>query len=414
VNHDRERRAGPHTLVAVARAVLEGKIVLELGQIYNVPYCALLLAHLGATVIKVEPPTGEPARHRAGGHDATPFVMLNSGKRSVCLNLKTEAGRNLLLDLARRADVVVENYRAGVLDRLGLTYEVFHQVNPRLVVASGRGFSRKGPHASLAAMDLTVQAMTGVMAATGFSDQPPVKAGPAIADFLGGVHLLSAILAALLQREQTGVGQHVEVAMQDAMLPALASNLSALLDAQGTLPERTGNRHGGLALCPYNTYPANDGWVAIFCATDRQWLSLCDVLQRPDLKGDPALQTNPGRASRMAEIDAIVSEWTADRGRLDCLAILGEAGIPAAPVNSLKDLLEDEQISASGMLRPIEHPRRGSMRVFGSPLQLEDSPHPGLSPAPGLGEHTRAVLHEQLGLDEAQLDDLASSGAFGA
>ena len=392
--------------------VLDGVTVLELGQIYNVPYCALLLAHLGADVIKIEPPGGEPARHRAGGQDATPFVMLNSGKRSVCLNLKTSGGRDLFLALASQADVVVENYRAGVLDRLGLTYEVLHQANPRLILASGRGFSPKGPHRSLAAMDLTVQAMTGVMAATGYADQPPVKAGPAIADFLGGVHLLAAILAALLQREHTGRGQHVEVAMHDAMLPALASNLSALLDSEGALPERTGNRHGGLALCPYNTYAADDGWVAIFCATDRQWLSLCDVLQRPDLKADPALQTNPGRARRMADIDAVVGDWTAARSRMDCLAALGEAGIPAAPVKSLKEVLEDEQVAASGMLRNVRHPRRGHMRVFGSPLNLSDSPHPSLSPAPGLGEHTHAVLQERLGLTGARLDELTAQGAI--
>lgn len=394
------------------RPALDGISVLELGQIYNVPYCALLLAHLGADVIKIEPPGGEPARHRAGGQDATPFVMLNSGKRSVCLNLKTSQGRELFLALAASADVVVENYRAGVLDHLGLSYDVLQQVNPRLIVASGRGFSRNGPYRDLAAMDLTVQAMTGVMAATGFADQPPVKAGPAIADFLGGVHLLSAILAALLQRERTGHGQHVEVAMQDAMLPPLTSNLAALLDSEGALPERTGNRHGGLALCPYNTYPAQDGWVAIFCATDRQWLSLCDVLQRADLKSDPALQTNPGRARHMADIDAIVGAWTAQRTREECLAELGRAVIPCAPVHTLKEVLTDKQVAASGMLRTVHHPRRGDMRVFASPLNLDDSPQPELGAAPGLGEHTREVLQARLGLSDAELDALSGNGAI--
>ena len=393
-------------------AALDGVTVLELGQIYNVPYCALLLAHLGADVIKIEPPTGEPARHRAGGHDATPFVMLNSGKQGVCLNLKTQAGRDVLLRLVETADVVVENYRAGTLERLGLGYDVLSKVNPRLIMASGRGFSSRGPHRSLAAMDLTVQAMSGVMAATGFADQPPVKAGPAIADFLGGVHLLAAILAALLQRERTGHGQQVEVAMQDALLPALASNLSALLDSNGTLPERTGNRHGGLALCPYNTYAALDGWVAIFCATDRQWLALCRVLERPDLCEDPALQTNPGRASHMAEIDAIVGEWTAARTREACVEALGEAGIPAAPVLAITEVVEHPQVVASGMLRSIEHPRRGRMRVFGNPINMSDSPHQSLAPAPALGEHTREVLQRRLGLSEADLDRLASEGAI--
>jgi formyl-CoA transferase len=396
----------------VTDRALNGVTVLELGQIYNVPYCALLLANLGAEVIKIEPPTGEPARHRAGGQDATSFVMLNSGKGGVCLNLKHARGRDLFLALAAQSDVVVENYRAGTLEKLGLGFGVLHATNPRLVLASGRGFSRKGPHRSLAAMDLTVQAMTGVMAATGFSDQPPVKAGPAFADFLGGVHLLAAILAALLQRERTGQGQHVEVAMQDALLPALASNLSALIDSEGALPERTGNRHGGLALCPYNTYRARDGWVAVFCATDRQWLSLCEVLNRPDLRDNPSLATNPGRARRMGEVDAIVGEWTAPRTRQQCLAVLGQAGIPAAPVLGLNEVLHDEQVAASGMLRGIHHPRRGAMRVFSSPLDLADSPLPDLSPAPGLGEHTRVVLRGRLRLSDADLDDLAAEGAI--
>ncbi|MBV9577919.1 MAG: CoA transferase [Chloroflexi bacterium] len=391
---------------------LQGTTVLELGQIYNVPYCALLLANLGADVIKVEPLTGEPARHRAGGQDATPFVMLNSGKLGVCLNLKSARGKELFLAMAAQADVVVENYRAGTLDNLGLGFDVLHATNPRLILASGRGFSSKGPHRSLAAMDLTVQAMTGVMAATGFADQPPVKAGPAFADFLGGVHLLAGILAALLQRERTGQGQHVEVAMQDALLPALTSNLSALIDSEGALPERTGNRHGGLALCPYNTYPARDGWVAIFCATDRQWLTLCDVLQRPDLRDDPNLATNPGRAKRMAELDAVVGDWTGQRTRQQCLERLGQAGIPAAPVLALREVLQDEQIAASGMLRTIEHPRRGKMRVFSSPLNLPDSPIPELEPAPGLGEHTRAILADRLGLSEADLDALDAEGVI--
>jgi len=386
--------------------------VLEVGQIYNVPYCALLLAHLGADVIKVEPLNGEPARHRAGGQDSTPFVMLNSGKLGVSLNLKSKRGRELLLALAAGADVLVENYRAGALDRLGLGFDVLHETNPRLVVASGRGFNRRGPHRTLAAMDLTVQAMTGVMSATGFPDQAPVKAGPQIADFLGGVHLFAAILAALLQREKTGNGQHVEVAMQDALLPSLTSNLSAVIDYEGALPERTGNRHGGLALCPYNTYPATDGWVAIFCATDRHWPLLCDVLQRPDLRDDPTLSTNPLRAQRMDEIDKIVSGWTSQRTRAECLELLGGAGVPAAPVKALREMFDDPQVEASGILPTLEHPRRGKMRVWASPLHLSDSPSLTLQPAPALGEHTRDVLRDRLHLSDAELDALKAEGTI--
>jgi crotonobetainyl-CoA:carnitine CoA-transferase CaiB-like acyl-CoA transferase len=396
----------------VTRRALEGLVVLELGQVYNVPYCALLLAHLGADVIKIEPPLGEPIRHRAAGQESAPFLMLNAGKQGVRIDLKTPVGRALFLRLVATSDVVVENYRAGTMDKLGLDYATLRGINPRLILASGRGFSSKGPYATLAAMDLTVQAMTGVMASTGFPDQPPVKAGPQVADFLGGIHLLAGILAALLQREQTHQGQVVEVAMQDALLPALASNLGALIDSNGSLPERTGNRHSGLGISPYNTYVANDGWVAIFCSTNRHWLALCEVLERPDLRDDPTLQGNAGRAARMDEIDAIVGGWTLTRSRAECLEALGGAGIPAAPVMTLKEVVADRQIEASGMFQRVKHPRRGEVRVFGNPLNLSSSPPRQLEPAPELGEHTRAVLRERLHMSEAEIDRLAADGVI--
>jgi crotonobetainyl-CoA:carnitine CoA-transferase CaiB-like acyl-CoA transferase len=396
----------------VSRGVLEGLLVLELGQVYNVPYCALLLAHLGADIIKIEPPLGEPARHRAAGQDSAPFLMLNAGKQGVRLDLKSPAGRALFLRLVAGSDVVVENYRAGTMHKLGLDYDSLRAVNPRLILASGRGFSSKGPYGSLAAMDLTVQAMTGVMATTGFADQPPVKAGPQVADFLGGIHLLAGILAALLQREQTHQGQVVEVAMQDALLPALASNLGALIDGSGTLPERTGNRHSGLGICPYNSYPAKDGWVAIFCSTNRHWSVLCGVLERPDLRDDPSLQDNAGRSARMDELDAVVGGWTLSRSRAECLDVLGRAGIPTAPVLTLKEVVADPQIAASGMFRTVQHPRKGEAHIFGNPLNLSSSPPRQLEPAPALGEHTRAVLRERLDLTEAEMDRLAADGVI--
>ena len=298
------------------------------------------------------------------------------------------------------------------MDKLGLDYATLRAVNPGLILARGRGFSSKGPYGSLAAMDLTVQAMTGVLATTGFADQPPVKAGPQVADFLGGIHLLAGILAALLQREQTHGGQVVEVAMQDALLPALASNLGALIDGNGALPERTGNRHSGLGICPYNTYPAQDGWVAIFCATNRHWLVLCEVLERPDLHDDPTLQDNAGRSARMDEIDAIVGGWTLSRSRAGVLDVLGHAGMPAAPVLTLKEVVADPQIAASGMLRTVQHPRKGAVRVFGNPLNLSSSPPRPLEAAPALGEHTRVVLRERLRMSEAEIDGLAADGVI--
>jgi len=200
--------------------------------------------------------------------------------------------------------------------------------------------------------------------------------------------------------------------MQDALLPALASNLGALIDSNGALPERTGNRHSGLGICPYNTYVASDGWVAIFCSTNRHWLVLCGVLERPDLRDDPTLQSNAGRAARMDEIDAIVGDWTRFRTRAECLDALGRAGIPAAPVLTLKEVLADPQIEASGMFQMVRHPRKGDVRVFGSPINLSSSPPRQLEPAPALGEHSRTVLRERLQMSEAEIDQLAAEGVI--
>lgn len=393
----------------MARA-LDGIVVLELGHVYMGPYCGHLLAHLGAEVIKVEPPLGDSVRRRRGDSDSYPFLMLNAGKRGIRIDLKAERGRQVFLRLAAGADVVVENYRAGVLERLGLGYEAMRAVNHRVILASGRGFASGGPNRDVAAMDVTVQAMTGVIACTGFPDQPPVKAGIAAADFLGGTHLAAAVLAALFQRERTGEGQAVEVAMQDALLPALASNLGGYFESAGALPERTGNRHGGLSLCPYNVYAAADGWIAICCIADRHWLALCEVIGREDLAADSALAANAGRVPRMDEIDRAIESWSRGHSRAGCVEPLHRAGIPAAPVLGLGELVEDRQVEVSGMLPAVEDPRRGPVRVLGSPLRLSASAPVPAAPAPALGQHTREVLAARLGLDVAEVDELARLG----
>jgi formyl-CoA transferase len=386
---------------------LDGVVVLDLGQIYNGPYCSLLLAQLGADVIKIEPAAGEPVRWRkTGGRETHAFVLLNSGKRSLRLNLKDPEGRELFLRLTSGADVVVENFAPDTMERLGLGYDELAACNPRLIVASGRGYGPSGPYRRLRAMDLTVQAMTGVMASTGFPDGPPVKAGPAIADFLGGIHLMAAVVTALYQRTVTGRGQHVEVAMQDAVIPSLCSSIAGYLDSDGDLPERTGNRHSGLSVTPYNVYPADDGWIAILCITNRHWFSLCGLLERPDLADDPGLATSPGRVARMDELDEIVGAWTARFGKEELFASLQEAGIPAAPVRDIADLFTDEGVRSSGALRQVDHPRSGRAWAFGSPLRLGDSPPIAPAAAPTLGEHTDQVLTDRLGLSATELSRL--------
>ncbi|MFB5281206.1 CaiB/BaiF CoA transferase family protein [Peribacillus sp. Hz7] len=383
---------------------LEGLLVLDLGQIYNGPYCSLMLAYQGAKVVKVEPMDGESLRKRR--KDCHEFLMFNSNKLGITLNLKTEEGKELFLDLVKKADVVLENYARGVMDRLGLGYETLKEVNPRLIYATGKGYGLEGPYADWPAMDITIQAISGVMSSTGFPDGPPVKAGPAFSDIMGAIHLFGGITTALYQREKTGKGQLVEVAMHDTMYPVLASPLGGFYRSKGTLPERTGNRHSGLAIAPYNVYPVKDGYIAIFCDAQRHWESLAKHIGREDLLEDPRFRTNVDRAKNVEVIDKILTDWLADKKKWDIVEGFYEARIPSAPVLSIEEVADDPHLIARKMIVEIEHPAKGKIKVPGSPIRLSDSPLDEVVPAPLLGQHTDKVLMEYVNLNEEQLSDL--------
>ncbi len=392
---------------------LDGMLVLDLGQIYNGPYCGLLLGFMGARVIKIEPPEGDIVRRRKRHVEPYPLVALNSNKESVVIDLKHSAGKALFLGLARRADVVVENFAAGVMDRLGIGWEVLRHENPRLVYGSGTGFGLSGPYRDLPAMDLTVQAMSGIMSATGFPDLPPVKAGPAVCDFLGGIHLFAGILGALLHREQTGQGQLVEVAMYEAAVIALVTALGALIDGDGNVPERTGNRHPALAIAPYNTYLTRDGHVAIFTASERHWLSIARVLGREGLLDDPDFASTPARAARMEEIDAMVGAWTRERSKDEVMAALTAAHVPCAPVRTAREVISDPHLTQRGLWVDVEHRKRGKTRVPTSPIRLHGSAPSAIErPAPLLGQDTDRVLTELLGLHANELAALHAAAVI--
>jgi crotonobetainyl-CoA:carnitine CoA-transferase CaiB-like acyl-CoA transferase len=393
------------------RRPLDGMLVLDLGQIYNGPYCGLLLGFMGARVLKIEPPEGDVVRRRKREVEPYPLVLLNSNKESVVLDLKQARGKQIFLDLAAKADVLVENFAVGVMDRLGLGWEVLRKVNPRLVYGGSSGFGLDGPYRDFAAMDVTIQAMSGIMNSTGQPDGPPTKAGAAVCDFLAGIHLCAGILGALVQRERTGEGQRVEVAMHEAAVIALASALGAVMDGDANVPQRTGNRHPALAMAPYNTYPCTDGHVAIFTSAERHWQSMCLLLGRSDLADDPEYATTPGRAKHMAEIDDIVSAWTITRAKEEVMRVLNEAHVPCAPVKTAREVTRDPHLEARGFWVDVKHPRRGETRVPISPIRLHAGGKAEIrSPAPTLGQHTEAVLGELLGL---KIDELAKLRAAG-
>lgn len=386
---------------------LEGVTVIDMGHIYNGPYTGFLLAMAGANVIKVEPRQGEHLRLR--GRKPThsiPFALLNSNKRCVTLNLKTQRGRELLLAMVERADVLLENFAPDAMAKMGLGWDELRKINPRLVYGCSSGYGRSGPRKDDLAMDLTVQAASGLMSVTGFPDSPPLKAGAAVCDFSGGVHLYAAIMTALFERERTGQGRMVEVSMQEAIYPALCSNVGMYFDMGGEPPPRTGNRHGGLSISPYNVYPTRDGHAAINCTNDRHFHNLLRAMGRDDIKGDPRFATNQKRALILDEVDELVSGWTRTLDKDELLDIARRFDFPCAPVRDLHEVIHDAHLHERGMLQWVDHPAVGRIALQNSPLRFHESPLMPIVPSAALGAHNDEVYGDWLGLPRSEIAQL--------
>jgi crotonobetainyl-CoA:carnitine CoA-transferase CaiB-like acyl-CoA transferase len=394
---------------------LAGITVMDFGQIFQGPYATMLMAKGGAEVIKIEPPGGEPLRRRVlatGKGDTTlPMAMLNANKRAVTLNLKTDRGRELLKQMAARADVLLENFSPGTMDSLGVGYEVLKAVNPRLIYATGTGFGISGPDRDNLAMDFTIQAASGIMSITGDPEGPPMKAGPTLVDFMGGIHLYAAVMTALFQRDHTGQGQLVEVAMQETVYASLASSYD-YYHRTGKAPPRAGNRQAGLASAPYNAFPAKDGWVAVHVVTEGHWQNLLKAMGREDLKDDPRFRTNPDRTANMTETEALVSAWTATLGKMEVVAAAKRYRIPCAPVRNAVEVMNDAHMHERGMLQWVQHPSLGPVVLPNSPLRLHGSDRVEPVPSPGLGQHNVEIYGVWLGLGDQGVAALRDQGVI--
>jgi CoA:oxalate CoA-transferase len=392
---------------------LAGITVVDFGQIFQGPYATLLLAKAGANVIKIEPPHGEPLRRRAQpGKSATlPFAMLNQNKRAVTLNLKHPRGRELLFDMVKRADVLLENFSPGTLDDLGVGYAVLKDINPRLIYATGTGFGISGPDRDNLAMDLTIQAASGIMSVTGAPDGPPMKAGPTLVDFMGGIHLYGAIMTALYDREKSGQGRLVEVAMQETVYSSLAASFE-YYHRTGNPPPRTGNRQAGLSSTPYNVYPCSDGYVAIHVVTEAHWTNLIKAMGREELGEDPRFKTNADRVAHMDETDEVVSEWTRTLGKMAVFARLKAGRVPCAPVRTAPEVMNDPHMHERGMLERVTHPELGEIVVPTNPLRLHGLPKAPLIPSPKVGQHNAEIYGDWLGLSATEIDALKAEGAI--
>jgi crotonobetainyl-CoA:carnitine CoA-transferase CaiB-like acyl-CoA transferase len=409
--------AGPETLREQPGMTtpLAGVTVLDFGQIYQGPYATLLMAKAGANVIKIEPPGGEPLRRRVlatGEGDTTlPMAMLNANKRAITLNLKSPRGRELLLQMAARADVLLENFSPGTMDGLGVGYDVLKLVNKRLIYATGTGFGISGPDRDNLAMDFTIQAASGIMSVTGAPDGPPMKAGPTLVDFMGGIHLYAGVTTALYQRERTGEGQLVEIAMQEAVYFTLAGSYEYHYRT-GSVPPRAGNRQAGLRTAPYNTFPTTDGWVAIHVVTEAHWPNLLKAMDREDLRDDPRFGTNPDRAKHMEDTEAVVAAWTRIHTKAEVVAAAKRHRVPCAPVRNAVEVMHDPHMHARGMLQHVEHPSLGPVIMPNSPLRLHGADRVEAVPSPRLGQHNRDIYQDWLGLPDAAFSALQQDGVI--
>lgn len=390
---------------------LAGIRVIDLTRIYSGPYCTFLMAMAGAEVIKIEPPEGETLRKRNGRSGASlPFAMLNANKRLLTLNLKSKKGVDILTQLLTTADVLVENFRPGVMDRLGFSKTRLKEINPRLIVAQTSGYGNHGPYRDYPAMDLTVQAVSGVMDSTGYPDGPPVKAGPALVDFAAGTHLYSSIVTALFARERSGAVLSTEVAMIEAIYPTLASNLALAVTTKGDYVARTGNRHGGMSLTPYNVYKAADGFVAIICNNERHWIALGKALKREDWTTDPKYNPLAERVVRMDQLDNEINTETSKYTRMQLFELLNKTGAACAPVRTLHEVLADPHLRERGMLHDIDHPEYGKLVVMNSPIHYGGVKQPDYKASGELGADIDAILGGELKMTAAEIENLRKQG----
>lgn len=393
--------------------VLRGVRVLDLTRMLAGPYGSMLLGDLGADVIKVERPgTGDDIRavgpHFVNG-ESVYFLSVNRNKRSVCIDLQRERGRKVLLDLALNVDIVIENFRAGVAERLGCDHTTLLAKNPRLIVCGITAFGRTGPDRDLPAFDLTLQARGGVMSLTGEEGRPPVRCGVPIGDLAGGMFASIAINAALFDRERTGRGRFIDLSLLDCQVSLLSYAAGNWLMAGDNMgPQGSGHAHA----IPYDAFETADGWLVVAVFTDTFWRGFCAALEQPHWERDPHMVTNAARRANRDAVLALLRARFRERPASAWLAALYREGVPAAPLQSVREVCDDPQVRARAMVSEMQHPRAGLVRAPGNPMKMNDWTEETHRAAPALGEHTFEVLREVAGYDEDTLRALRDDGVI--
>ena len=392
---------------------LEGLKVIDLSHIMAGPACSMLLADMGADVIKVEKmPGGDDARRMVPptvGDESAAFLIMNRNKRGIALNLKTEEGRGVLSRLLKDADVLIENYRRGTMEKMGFGYDALHALNPKLIYCSISGFGRTGPYADRGGFDLVAQGMSGLMSITGERPGcPPMKVGAPVTDITAGILACVGVLAALHARESSGQGQMVDTSLFEAGITHTYWH-SAICFATGQAPGPMGTAHPLNA--PYQAFPASDGWITVGAANQENWLRLLEALGAPELRDDPRFVNNAGRMRNLSALTEALTPLFQRRTVAEWLRRLEEAGVPAGPVLDIAQMHADPQALAREMIVETTHPTAGKVKAIGLPIKFSDTPGGVRKPAPVFGQHTREVLREH-GFSDAEIDQMAALGAI--
>lgn len=377
--------------------------VIDFSHAWAGPTCTMLLGDAGADTIKVEPTTGDFYRTAM---DGAVFINVNRNKRSIALDLKTNEGRRIALKLLERADVLVENFVPGVMDRLGLGYQTISKMNPRMIYCSISGFGQEGPYHKRPSFDPVAQAMSGIMLATGEPDRPPVRILPPMIDYSAGIHAAYGIVIALLNREQTGKGERIDISLMDIGIVQMGAFVTHYT-MTGELPERMGSAHKAWA--PYQAFEASDGWVLIAVASDEMWLNLCKVLKLEDLRNDSRYATPQSRRKHRRELAESLTKVTRQYRARELESLLSEAGVPSGQLRNIAEVMEDPQVKARHLIDDIEYPGLGKIKVVKNPIFFSGHAPRTQLQAPQLGEHTAAVLAE-LGYSEAEIQRLEDTG----
>lgn len=395
------------------KGLLEGIVVLDLTRVLAGPYCGMLLADMGAAVIKVENPNGGDDTRKMGpfvNGNSVYYANFNRSKTGCTLNLKSQEGKEIFKEMVRKADVVLENYRPGTMEKLGLGYDVLNEINPAIIYGAVSGFGHTGPFSKRAGYDIVGQAMGGLMSTTGWPGGPATRTGTPMGDVLGGLNLAVGVLAALVNRQKTGQGEKVDIALVDSVVSSM-ENITMIYQSTGRLPQRIGNRYE--STYPYDSFPAKDADVIIAGGNNKLYAILCDVMGQPELKCDPRFSEVKDRVANHAQLREIISAWSCQYSAAEIDKMLNDAGCPASVVNSIDRLVTDPQIAgARGMFPEIDQPGIGRLQITATPQKLTRTKAYPRKAAPLLGEDNAAIYGELLGYDEAKLAELKAAGVI--